>query len=181
MNDLVLIVSHLGSGSDEFCSQLNANYKFKKVNKHIIWNNNEHFFNLKQLYFWDHINLYDHIVYDENYSWHDGYDLAKFIFILNTPTTSFSSSSFINEYNWARYYCYRLRRMKQMANKVKNGFFILGNSFNNNDKLNEFLDTKNLVYNNFSNSSKRITNENKEWVDSCFEKNLLFFKNRFGQ
>lgn len=177
MSELIFIISHLGSGSNIIYQKLNKCPSFKRVKNNILYKNSEEFCKLKLKKF----TFFDHLLHDYQYSWKEGYNLAKFVYVICHPALAFQNSSeIISPNDWGRYYCYRLRRICQMAKNTPNAILLNGVQVICGKKmqlLNDFLKT-NIYFENYLKPKQELLSiDNAKEIEESYERHLYFLKN----
>lgn len=144
MNKTVFIITHFGSKHLEFATALNENERLQ-----VAYTNNVYYLptDIYKLLEMPHkcrntAAVYiDVILNNINFQCKRLYDWCDFIYLVHNGDSLKEISEIKNSY---RYYCFRLRRIYEMAKKTKNAILLTTQDLQNGkiDKLNDFLHTK---------------------------------------
>lgn len=136
MRNVVFITSHLLSGSDDMINLMNNHGRIDIRSPRLSYDHPEV---LEQLYKYGHkLNnsaaIYgDHLLFNKDFSSREFYKFIKFIYFVCSPR------NFLNEiltrvptitvFSACRYYCFRLRRMYEMALCTPGAVFLTADEF----------------------------------------------------
>ena len=187
MKKPLIIVSHLGSGGDYFCSILNENERIQIFSESISFDHPSLLSNLfskkhKKL---DESAIYGFLnIYNKDFSCKSLFDCCKFIYLIREPSDSFDLIYENNKYPLGifNYYCFRLRRIYEMARNTPGAVLINYQSLADKKDLSvikKYLFLKeDLKYLDFSEEIKesKKTLDFKKKSQDIFEKYLFKFK-----
>lgn len=134
MNNIVLICSHLESNSDNLVYNLNSGSKFQKLNttyndvKCLTLNKPNFEYRKRPKVF------FDHILYNYEFSCKELYKYINFIYVIGEPKKTLKNIVFKNIYDEKtafNYYCFRLRRMYEMARRSKDPLILFDEDLKN--------------------------------------------------
>jgi hypothetical protein len=151
MNRIVLITSHLASGSSELIKILNKNERIQVSESNIIYEgisdleslkSNKHKLNNSAAIFGDHI------LFNINFSNKSLYSCLKFIYCIRSGTDTMNE--LISKYHYTpetgfNYYCFRLRRLYEMAHQTPGAVFLTWNNLADGkglDLIDQYLELK---------------------------------------
>lgn len=170
MNNIVLICSHLESGSDNLIYNLDSGAKFQKFNA--TYNDikcltlekpNFEYRKRPKIYF-------DHILYNHEFSCKELYKYLSFIFVIGEPKATLSNIIFKEIYDQktaCNYYCFRLRRIYEMIRRSKNHLIFFKEDLSKQeiyDNIQKMMNIKDKL---------KIKIKNKEKQEIKIDRNLL--------
>ncbi len=175
MKKICFLVSHLGSGSSDLVEILNNNSQCVIAQSEIIYKN------LQSLDWMSKIDhkcrdssaIYgDHILYNMSISSKCFYNFCKFIYIIRPARATLNKIVYLNnnytQKNATNYYCFRLRRICEMAKRTKDSIFLTWEDFSSGkafDLIEKYLDLRTAL-------NVKSEHFNQEYIDS-FDENLL--------
>ena len=123
MKKLLFIASHLGSGYEKLGAILNENNRIMMYSTGMVYSHPE---NVRILYDFGHkldnsAAIYgDYILFNPNLSHSSYYDFAKFIYVISSAEYTLNKliEDDYDELRACRYYCFRLRRIYEMARRT---------------------------------------------------------------
>lgn len=122
MNKFLFLVSHLGSGSDNFLNILNSNPRLDIKNIGATYSHIEDFYSLREL--GHKLNnvaaVYgDHLLHNTTFYFNSGGSFCKFIYFIRNaePALNIILTHGFDEKTAYAYYLFRLRRLYEMTRK----------------------------------------------------------------
>lgn len=186
---MLFIASHLHSGSAEFISALNLNPRIDIKNLGLSY---DHPTNLEYLFSRGHkLNnsaaIYgDQILYNKDFSCKAFYKFSKFIYIIGSAKDTLeqilTNYSELDELRATRYYCFRLRRLYEMARETPGAVFLTKENLSD-PKASELIEcylglTSSIPIIKLSEnkSEKQISYKLLTSAQDCYERYLFLFK-----
>jgi hypothetical protein len=123
MNKILLVCSHLESGSDCVVSNLNSGSKLQKLN--FSYNDPYCLFSKKTNFEYRKRPKYgfDHILYNHEFTCKNLFQFIYFVYIIGDPKKTITNLVYKNIYDQkiaCNYYCFRIRRIYEMIKNSKN-------------------------------------------------------------
>lgn len=187
MKNSLFIVTHIGSGSDYFCSILNENERIQIFNEILSF---DHPSSLDKLFSNPHkvsttAAIYGTVNYfNKDFSCKSIYPFSKFIYLIREPIITLQNISNYEKYHLGafRYYSFRLRRMYEMARNTPGAILVNYQSLVDKKDLKPietYLYLKNkLKYTEFvENIPDKPIKEYKKLGQEVFEKYFYKFRN----
>lgn len=191
MPNVVFITTHLFSGSNTFINSLNVSERIDIRHPHLSYDHPEVLLQLFQLghKLNNRAAIYgDELLFNKDFSSKAFYSFAKFIYFIHSPkdvlTEMLTNVKNISAVGACRYYCFRLRRIYEMAVKTPGAVFLTLDEFLNgkgDSLIEEYLG---LVDNlNFKETSKQnVLEKNIPYnilleAEKCYEKYFYCLKN----
>lgn len=181
MKNILLIISHLNSGSDELMACLNENERIDLKSNLLTYDNPEM---LASLYGLGHkldntAAIYGgQILFNKDFCNFAFYKFCKFIYFVRSPKDTLNQFK-INNPNYSdltacRYYCFRLRRIYEMAYQ-KAGLFCTYDNISSS-AIQEYLELPNPVHIKFKekNIPDTYPADLMQEAEDCYER--YFYK-----
>ena len=191
MRKVLFLISHLFSGSSFLFDSLEQNPKIQGFRTNMIYDDPgkllqltklKHKLNNRAAIYLEEV-LFNHVI-----TCKDLYNYCKFIYVIREPEPVLNALVGFKTYpaNCAvRHYCYRLRRICEMAKRTPGAVFLTWEDLKlgRGDSLIEnYLDLKETLKTNtdlFVTPPKRdnlLSFEQMQWASRCYEKHLYFLK-----
>ena len=185
-------VTHLGSGSLQLLSLLNRNPRVQFVQSQPVIQN---YIDLRALIDVPHklnsIAALYAVDINFNYQLGSKYLIphADYLFVVRQPEPVLNllvESGLYDSLTAATYYCYRLRRICEIAKRVKSGMLLTFDEIRNGDhieplkrfvSLKEDISHEPAVFEKLKPVSKNINKETLDWCSDCYERHLFFLRN----
>ena len=190
MKNVLFVASHLFSGSDDLIAVLNENERIQIHNTSLEYN---HPVVLESLYSLGHkVNntaaIYgDHILFNMQFGNAVFYDFTKFIYVIRAAKPTLNEiikyKKEYSELTACRYYCFRLRRIYEMARKTPGAVLLTGEDLRNREgadlifdylNLNKLPNLSNLLY--LESQEDKVTSAIVAEAQDCYEKHLYRLK-----
>ncbi|MHA2043212.1 MAG: hypothetical protein ACW99G_00375 [Candidatus Thorarchaeota archaeon] len=186
MKKVVFLASHLYSGSSTLVEILNDNSRIQIHKSDLLY---DHPTVLNHLYALGHkwettASVYgDHLLNNTSFSCKELYPLCKFIYFVRHPDEALGEIVANKpKYTWetaARYYCFRLRRICEMATKTPGAIFLTRENIKEGlEPISEYLNLKDpLVLKEYpEEKSEYIPSDILESCEQSYEKHLFYVK-----
>ncbi len=189
MKKVVLICSHLHSGSRELYNSMNNHSQIQGYN-HSVYSSPLDFLKLTDQY--HKLNNRSAVYMDEllfNYSLSTkvAYNECNFIYVIREPISVLNKLVLINKMKpifGLRYYTYRLRRLYEMSKRTPGAILLTWEDLIANrgiDLLEKYIGLKESIKfkidNNFDISDNLINLNLRKESEDCYQKYLYYFKN----
>jgi hypothetical protein len=187
VNKILLICSHLESGSDLVVENLDSGSKLRKLNASYSTLNCL-FLNKKNTVYNKRPKVYfDHILYNHEFSCKELYKHVNFVYIIGNPKKTITNIVYDNVYNEKtalNYYCFRIRRIYEMIKRSKNCICFFDEEIYNSEiynKIHKMLGIKDNLKIKTKTKEKKETKINKKILDEAeefYEKYRYYIKNQ---
>jgi hypothetical protein len=121
MNKILLIVSHLESGSDSLIQNLDSGVRLQRLNFNLYSNLDCLSFKRPNTEYRKRPKVYfDHILYNHEFSCKELFKYLNFVYVVGDPKKSLDnivSNKTYDERTACNYYCFRVRRIYEMIKK----------------------------------------------------------------
>jgi hypothetical protein len=141
MNKILLVVSHLGSGSDGLIQNLDSGVRLQKLNYGLYSNLDCLSFKRPNAEYRKRPKVYfDHILYNHEFSCKELFKYLNFVYVIGDPRNSLKNmvyNKIYNEQTTCNYYCFRVRRIYEMIKKSNNYLAFFDEDLQNSEIYNK--------------------------------------------
>jgi hypothetical protein len=186
MKKVLYVASHMCSGSSNLVEILNENSRVQIHKSDLFYNHPTVLSHLYELgHKWETTaSVYgDHLLNNTSFSCKELYPLCKFIYFIRRPEETLGEVIASDpRYTWetaARHYCFRLRRICEMAAKTPGAVFLTRDDIGKGlEIIDDYLNLKDpLVLKDYpENKSEYVPSNILESCEQSYEKHLYFIK-----
>jgi len=141
MNKILLIVSHLESGSDRLVQNLDSGVRLQRLNFNLYSNLDCLSFKRPNTEYRKRPKVYfDHILYNHEFSCKELFKYLNFVYVVGDPKKSLDSivhNKIYDERTACNYYCFRVRRIYEMIKKSGDCLVFFDEDLQNNETYNK--------------------------------------------
>jgi len=141
MNKILLIVSHLESGSESLVQNLDSGVKLQRLNFNLYSNLDCLSFKRPNTEYRKRPKVYfDHILYNHEFSCKELFKYLNFVYIVGDPKKSLDNivhNKTYDERTACNYYCFRIRRIYEMIKKSNDCLVFFDEDLHNDETYNK--------------------------------------------
>jgi len=141
MNKILLIVSHLESGSDSLVQNLDSGVRLQRLNFNLYSNLDCLSFKRPNTEYRKRPKVYfDHILYNHEFSCKELFKYLNFVYVVGDPKKSLDSivhNKIYDERTACNYYCFRVRRIYEMIKKSGDYLVFFDEDLQNDETYNK--------------------------------------------
>ena len=171
MNKILLIVSHLESGSDILVQNLDSGARLQRLNFNLYSNLDCLSFKRPNTEYRKRPKVYfDHILYNHEFSCKELFKYLNFVYVIGDPKKSLDnivSNKTYGERTACNYYCFRVRRIYEMIKKSNNCLVFFDEDLQNDE-------TYNKIYQMLGIKDKiKIKNKTQDKKEIYIDRNIM--------
>jgi hypothetical protein len=171
MNKILLIVSHLESGSESLVQNLDSGVRLQRLNFNLYSNLDCLSFKRPNTEYRKRPKVYfDHILYNHEFSCKELFKYLNFVYVVGDPKKSLDSivhNKIYDERTACNYYCFRVRRIYEMIKK-SNGCLVFFDEDLQNDetynKIHQMIGIKDKI---------KIKNKTQDKKEIYIDRNIM--------
>ena len=141
MNKILLIVSHLESGSDSLVQNLDSGVRLQRLNFNLYSNLDCLSFKRLNTQYRKRPEIYlDHILYNHEFSCKELFKYLNFVYVIGDPKKSLDNivrNKTYDERTACNYYCFRVRRIYEMIKKSSDCLVFFDEDLQNDETYNK--------------------------------------------
>jgi hypothetical protein len=145
MNKILLIVSHLESGSESLVQNLDSGVKLQRLNFNLYSNLDCLSFKRPNTEYRKRPKVYfDHILYNHEFSCKELFKYLNFVYVVGDPKKSLDNivhNKTYDERTACNYYCFRVRRIYEMIKKSNDCLVFFDEDLQNDETYNKIHQT----------------------------------------
>jgi hypothetical protein len=177
MNKILLIVSHLESGSDVLVQSLDSGVKLQRLNFNLYSNLDCLSFKRPNTEYRKRPKVYfDHILYNHEFSCKELFKYLNFIYVVGDPKKSLDNivhNKTYDERTACNYYCFRVRRIYEMIKKSNDCLVFFNEDIHNDEtynKIHQMIGIKDKI---------KIKNNIQDKKEIYIDRNIMSEAERF--
>lgn len=152
MNKILLIISHLESGSDALVQSLDSGVRLQRLGYNLYSNLDCLSFKRPNTEYRKRPTVYfDQILYNHEFSCKELFKYLNFVYVVGDPKKSLDSivyNKIYNERTACNYYCFRIRRIYEMIKKSNSGVVFFDDELQDGEtyfKIHQMLGIKDKI------------------------------------
>ena len=171
MNKILLMISHLESGSDGLVQNLDSGIRLQRLNFNLYSNldclsfkrSNTEYRKRPKVYF-------DHILYNHEFSCKELFKYLNFVYVVGDPKKSLDNivcNKIYDERTACNYYCFRIRRIYEMIKKSGDCLVFFDEDLQNDEtynKIHQMLVIKDKI---------KIKNKTQDKKEIYIDRNIM--------
>jgi hypothetical protein len=177
MNKILLIVSHLESGSNILIQNLDSGVRLQSLNFNLYSNLDCLSFKRPNTEYKKRPKVYfDHILYNHEFSCKELFKYLSFVYVIGDPKKSLDNIVYNKTYDErtaCNYYCFRVRRIYEMIKKSNNCLAFFDEDLQNDEtynKIHQMLGIKDKI---------KIKNNTQDKKEIYIDRNIMSEAERF--
>jgi hypothetical protein len=177
MNKILLIVSHLESGSESLVQNLDSGVKLQRLNFNLYSNLDCLSFKRPNTEYRKRPKVYfDHILYNHEFSCKELFKYLNFVYVIGNPKKSLDNivhNKTYDERTACNYYCFRVRRIYEMIKKSNDCLVFFDEDLQNDEtynKIHQMLGIKDKI---------KIKNKIQDKKEIYIDRNIMSEAERF--
>jgi hypothetical protein len=171
MNKILLIVSHLESGSESLVQNLDSGVRLQRLNFNLYSNLDCLSFKRPNTEYRKRPKVYfDHILYNHEFSCKELFKYLSFVYVIGDPKKSLDSivhNNIYDERTACNYYCFRIRRIYEMIKKSGDCLVFFDEDLQNDEtynKIHRMLGIKDKI---------KIKNKTQDKKEIYIDRNIM--------